>query len=47
MIPFIAQSVGILAMLANILAFQFKSRRNIILCQLMGSVFFCNQYVYA
>ena len=40
MTAFIAQSVGLLAMAANILAFQFKSRRNIILCQLMGSVFF-------
>lgn len=35
-----AQIIGIFAMAANVAAFQFKSRRNVILCQLTGSVLF-------
>lgn len=36
----IAQSAGILAMAANILAYQFKNRKALILCQLVGAVLF-------
>lgn len=36
----VAQLVGLLAMGANILAFQFKSKRNIIFSQLVGSALF-------
>jgi hypothetical protein len=35
-----AQIIGILAMAANVAAYQFKSRRSVILCQLTGSVLF-------
>ena len=35
-----AQIIGIFAMAANIIAYQFENRRNIILCQLAGSVLF-------
>lgn len=37
---FIAQAIGIVAMAANILAFQFKNKKTLIICQLMGSVLF-------
>ena len=35
-----AQIIGIFAMVANVAAYQFKNRRNVILCQLVGSVLF-------
>ena len=35
-----AQIIGIFAMVANIAAYQFKNKRNVILCQLAGSVLF-------
>ena len=35
-----AQAIGILAMMANILSFQFKRKRNIIFAQLIGSALF-------
>lgn len=35
-----AQIIGIFAMTANILAFQFKTKRNLILSQLVGAVLF-------
>jgi hypothetical protein len=35
-----AQIIGILAMAANVVAFQFKDRRHVILCQFVGSVLF-------
>ncbi len=35
-----AQIIGIFAMAANVAAYQFKNRRNVILCQLTGSVLF-------
>jgi len=35
-----AQIIGIFAMAANVAAYQFKSRRNVILCQLAGSALF-------
>ena len=33
-----AQIIGIFAMAANVAAYQFKNRRNVILCQLAGAV---------
>ena len=36
----VAQIIGIFAMAANIAAYQFKSRRNIVLCHLIGSTLF-------
>ena len=35
-----AQIIGIVAMAANVIAYQFKSKRSIILCQLLGSTLF-------
>lgn len=35
-----AQIIGIFAMVANVSAYQFKSRRNVILCQLAGCLLF-------
>lgn len=35
-----AQIIGIFAMVANVAAYQFKNRRTVILCQLVGSVLF-------
>ena len=35
-----AQIIGIFAMVANIAAYQFKNKRNVILCQLAGSALF-------
>jgi hypothetical protein len=40
MLPIIAQSIGIGGMIANIVAFQFKKKRNILLCQFVGSALF-------
>ena len=37
---FAAQSLGILGMAANIVGFQFKSKKNILLCQFIGSLLF-------
>jgi len=36
----VAQILGILAMAANIIAFQFKQKKHVLLCQLAGSVLF-------
>lgn len=35
-----AQIIGIFAMAANVAAYQFKNKRNVILCQLAGSTLF-------
>lgn len=35
-----AQIIGIFAMAANVAAYQFKNKRNVILCQLAGSALF-------
>ena len=35
-----AQIIGIFAMAANVVAYQFKNKRNVILCQLAGSALF-------
>ena len=35
-----AQIIGIFAMVANVAAYQFKNKRNVILCQLAGSALF-------
>ena len=40
MLPIIAQAIGIGGMIANIVAFQFKSKRNILICQFVGSALF-------
>lgn len=40
MLPIIAQSIGIAGMVANIVAFQFKSKRNILILQFLGSALF-------
>lgn len=40
MTELIAQAIGIVAMGANIISFQFKSRHHIILCQLLVSALF-------
>lgn len=42
----VAQGIGIIAMGANILSYQFKSKRNILLFQMVGSLFFAvNMYL--
>ncbi len=40
MYDFIAQALGILGMAANIVGFQFKSKKNILICQFVGSALF-------
>lgn len=37
---FVAQAFGIVAMCTMILSYQFKSKRALLLCQLLGAVFF-------
>lgn len=40
MMTIVAQGIGLVAMAANVLAYQFKSRKSIILCQLFGALLF-------